>query len=320
LRISVSWAVAELDRLRPVWNHLHESSDAATLFQSFLWNRVAASVFASRQSPRVVLEQDHSGAALIPGAVSSAGLALIGEELFDYRDSLRAGGDAPWFAAWGSLAEMNLPMSFAALRGHEARRRWQDFSPSPFVTAPQVLAGEIGAEAFRAAHSRLGRTLRRLERQGAALRRRHGAECDLVRWIYRRKAEQQNGGGGNLFRDPLRVEFMAAICAAPAAACEIFTLETGSRPIAALVTFRDRRIRRFYTVWFDAAWAHLSPGTALIYEVTARSLAEGLDCDYLTDEQPHKTRFASSAVPLFRVNATPEALAQIARRDVPLAA
>jgi CelD/BcsL family acetyltransferase involved in cellulose biosynthesis len=51
----------------------------------------------------------------------------------------------------------------------------------------------------------------------------------------------------------------------------------------------------------------------LIYEVTRQSLGEGLDCDYMTGEQPYKLRLATSSVPLYRVQATADQLAMAGR-------
>ena len=77
------------------------------------------------------------------------------------------------------------------------------------------------------------------------------------------------------------------------------------------MTFRDGLARRCYTVYYDHAWAHYSPGITLLFEVTRRSLEQGLDCDYLTGEQPHKTRFATHLTPLFRVETEARELARI---------
>jgi CelD/BcsL family acetyltransferase involved in cellulose biosynthesis len=113
---------------------------------------------------------------------------------------------------------------------------------------------------------------------------------------------------------------MVAACGMNPAACEVFVFETAARIVAGLVTFLDRQVRRFYTIWFDPSWAQLSPGTALVYEVTRRSLAAGLDCDYMTGEQPHKTRFATSAVPLFQVDASAGSIARMAGDETGIAA
>ena len=64
--------------------------------------------------------------------------------------------------------------------------------------------------------------------------------------------------------------------------CKIYALEQAEELVAAVLTFRDGGIRRFYTIYFDPAWAHYSPGQALLFEATALSLEEGLSCDYMT--------------------------------------
>ena len=92
----------------------------------------------------------------------------------------------------------------------------------------------------------------------------------------------------------------------------MYTLESAGTLVSALVTFRDGKVRRFYTTYYAQEWAHYSPGVALLYEATRRSLRQGFDCDYMTGEQPHKMRFANSVTPLYRVSATAEQLAEIA--------
>ena len=87
-----------------------------------------------------------------------------------------------------------------------------------------------------------------------------------------------------------------------------------------MVTLRDRECRRFYTGWFDPEYQKHSPALALIFEITRQSLLEGLDCDYMTGEQPYKMRLATNSVPLYRVRATAEKLAAFgAIRELPLA-
>jgi CelD/BcsL family acetyltransferase involved in cellulose biosynthesis len=67
-------------------------------------------------------------------------------------------------------------------------------------------------------------------------------------------------------------------------------------------------------VYFDPAWSKFSPGVVLIYEVTAHTLNEGLDCDYMTGEYGYKNRLATAMVPLLKVEATADDLAQVALR------
>jgi CelD/BcsL family acetyltransferase involved in cellulose biosynthesis len=124
----------------------------------------------------------------------------------------------------------------------------------------------------------------------------------VVRRIYECRAQQSQAG--NLFADPLRVEFMVNVCREAGRACQVFTLEHGSTLAAALVTFLDGNFRRFYTTYYDHAWARYSPGVSLLFEATRRSLEQGLNFDMMTGEQAYKLRIASERQELFQVNAT----------------
>ncbi len=310
MKLYIASTAAAMDKLRPLWERLFAATPTATLFQSFSWNRLAAECFAPRQRPHIVAGESQSGAAIIPAAVGREGLTLLGEALFDYRDVLRAGDEAPLRAAWAALARLQLSLHVSALRGRGCQH-WKEFAPVRYVGAPQVRRREASPDAFAGAHPRLRRALRRVAEQGIHLRHRCGADGNLARWVYRQKALQFHDSSDNLFADPARIDFMTAACAMDAG-CDLFTLEKADHIVAALVTFRDREVRRFYTVYYDPAWAQYSPGIALLFEVTRRSLAEGLDCDYMTGEQPHKTRLMTSSVPLYRVNASAEAVARAA--------
>lgn len=316
LRTLIARRAHELDALAPVWRGLEAG---ATMFQSFLWNRLAAQFFAGREAPCVVLAETTSGVALIPAARHAFGLTLLGESLFDYRDLLCAGDSDALRQAWEAVAGLGGNLSFCGLRA-DALGHWSGADTSAFCAAPQVCRRDVDVDSFIAAHTRSGRLLRRLTRMGAEVRCHAGTSSGLVRWIYQRKAEQMAGAANNLFADPVRVDFMVEVCRQSGAACEIFTLETPGTIAAALLTFVDGRVRRFYTIYHDAAWAKHSPGVALVFEATRRSLAEGLDCDYLTGEQPHKTRFATSALPLLRVSASPARLSCAFEDTAPLAA
>ena len=310
-RTTIARTCADLESLRGLWGSLYRPENQ-TLFQSFDWNLLAARVFAGRNALNVVAVEEIDGAAIIPACVSGEGVRLLGEELFDYRDTLSGGAGSALTAAWKSLADARLPLHVTALLGDEARERWGDmgFLAEPFVTAPHVLRGDTDAAAFEAHHHRSARLLRRLTRAGASVKVHPGTNSALVREIYERKAQQSLPSGENLFTDAARRNFLIA-AAALGNSCDVFTVESAGTLVAALVTFRDERIRRFYTVYYDHDWAHYSPGVALLFEATRRSLAEGLDCDYMTGEQPHKMRLASSAVPLYRVNASAERMAEV---------
>jgi CelD/BcsL family acetyltransferase involved in cellulose biosynthesis len=308
--VRIACSPAALDLLRPSWERLH-TPERHTLFQSFAWNRLAAAVFGGREVPYVVYVENSSGAALIPAAIAGGRISFLGETLFDYRDVLVAGNGEALSIAWRELARLGLPLAVTGVRGRSSF--WGGFDLRPFSKAPCVNLQD--AQAFMA-HSRAGRLVRRLERQGAKLKRYDGTASGLLRDIYRRKAQSAE----NLFSDPRRVEFVLQAVALAPAAVQIFTFETADAIVAALVTLRDGRVRRFYTTCFDKTWAHRSPGTALLFEVTRQSLAQGLDCDYMTGTQPAKERFATGSVPLFRAEATAEQLARIAAEGTPVQA
>lgn len=297
-----------MDRLRPAWEQLCGSSPA-TLFQSFSWNRLAASLFAAREEPCVVLVQNDSGAALIPGAIADHGFTLLGEALFDYRDVLSQGDPAALRLAWQEVAGLKLPIFFAALRGQERCRVWQEFAPQPFVAAPCVLARDTSAQQLAAAHNRIGSRWRKILRQGVEFQRHSPPGPDLLRRVYRLKGAQPPA---NLFRDPARINFLVAAAANSPSPCDVYTLSQGATLVAALITFRDGDTRRFYTTYYDHDWAHFSPGMVLLFEATRLSLEEGLNCDYMTGEQPHKIRLATASVPLFRVECHREIWGRVA--------
>jgi CelD/BcsL family acetyltransferase involved in cellulose biosynthesis len=297
-----------MDHLRPVWDHLRHTWTASTLFQSFSWNRLAASLFAAREEPYVVFLESDAGAALIPGAIADHGFTLLGEALFDYRDVLACGDPALLRQAWQEVAALRLPVFFAGLRGEERRRAWHDFAPQPFVSAPCLLARETSAEQLAAAHSRIGSRWRKLLRQGVEFCHEPRPTPELLRRIYQLKAQQ---APANLFRDSTRVNFLLAAAESGPAPCDVYTLEHCATVVAALVTFRDGDTRRFYTTYYDHSWARFSPGMALLFEATRLSLEQGLNCDYMTGEQPHKTRLATSHMPLFRVECSREVWARV---------
>jgi CelD/BcsL family acetyltransferase involved in cellulose biosynthesis len=363
LSIKTATTPSEMERLRPAWEKLYANPvSTCTIFQSFAWNHLAATVFTNRESPHVVLIESDNGAVLIPAAVREHDISLIGESLFDYRDVLHAGDPSLIGRAWETLATLHRSFHLTALRD-DAAEKWRALPVQPFCSAPQVLAGKITAEQFEAEHRRSARLLRRLEREGLELKVYPGTDSVLISTIYCKKATEFAGEESNLFRDPLRMRFMVHACAlgfplpgasdpatrlrvvgspelrsAPPgtnASCEVFTLERSGALIAALVTFIDRRrsgspasadlapagvVRRFYTVYFDTAWAKSSPGHALVYEVARQSLAEGLDCDFMTGEQPYKMRLATSSAPLFHLEASVETLLRASSEEPRLAA
>jgi len=321
IRTRIIQSAGEFHSVRSLWEQLARD---ATIFQSFCWSELAASCFARREQPHVICCESDSGVALIPAAIRRDGsTSLLGEKLFDYRDVLHAGDEAVLSQAWQRLCELNRPFKLTALRGEESHRLWRGAQPQPFAHAPCVRSFDIGAmiapggaspiscrDKFLSMHPRLGRHTRRIAKQGVTFRQHAGSERELVRFIFDTKGKQATPSE-NLFQDRVRREFMVRIAAEAGSRCEVYTYETNSELVAALVAFRDDAVRYCYTIYFDPRWSGFSPGQLLLFEVAARSLAEGLDCDFMTGEYPYKNRVATARVPLFTVEAEAEALAGI---------
>lgn len=298
-------------RLRPLWKSLCAEGNF-TIFQRFELNLLAAERFAEREEPYVVCAESERGAAIAPAVLrrSDGSIRLLGEELFDYRGFLHSGDDEVLMAALGKLAELGRPLEIVAVREGDRGSVIKELELQSFAAAPGVSCTEVSAEEFAAAHTRLARNLRRLERLGFELRAYDGGNSQLLRSIYAAKARQSES---SLFHDPARIEFLVSAATLMPDVFEVFTLENGGRMGAAVVTLRDQGCRRFYTGWFAPEYEKHSPALALIYEITRQSLAEGLDCDYMTGEQPYKMRLAMNSVALYRVRATAEQLAAMGR-------
>jgi CelD/BcsL family acetyltransferase involved in cellulose biosynthesis len=317
-KITICRSAKEMLGIRPLWEALR-AAGKYTVFQSFDLNLLAADRFAEREEPFVICAESERGAAIVPAVLrrGDGTIRLLGEELFDYRAFLHAGDDEVLRAALGLLAEQGHPMEIVALREGDRGALIDELETVPFAAAPGVSCAQISAEDFAAAHTRLARNLRRMERLGFELRGYDGNNPMLLRSIYSAKAEQSES---SLFHDSERIEFMVSAAGLMPEVFEVFTMENGGTMAAAVVTLRDGGCRRFYTGWFAAEHEKHSPALALIYEITRRSLAAGLDCDYMTGEQPYKMRLATNSAPLYRVRATAEQLAAIGRaRELPLA-
>jgi CelD/BcsL family acetyltransferase involved in cellulose biosynthesis len=317
-KITVCRSAEEMLRIRPLWEQLCDGR--YTVFQNFELNLLAAARFTEREAPYVVCAESDGGAAIVPAALrrSDGTIRLLGEELFDYRTFLHRGDDEVLRAALAALAELGRPLEIVAVREVDRDAVIDELEMLPFAAAPGVSCAHVSAEEFAAAHTRLARNLRRMERLGFTLQACGVANPQLLRSIYAAKSQQDEA---SLFHDPERIEFMVSAAGLMADAFEIFTLENGGTIAAAVVTLRDGLWRRFYTGWFAREYEKHSPALTLIFEITRQSLAQGLDCDYMTGEQPYKMRLATDSVPLYRVLGTAEQLARVARssRELPLA-
>jgi CelD/BcsL family acetyltransferase involved in cellulose biosynthesis len=297
--------------MRPLWEQLCGNGNA-TVFQDFRWNLLAAERFADREQSYVICAENEGGAAIVPAVLrkSDNSLRLLGEELFDYRCFLHSGDDDALRAALGILSDLGRPLEVVAMREADRKAVIDQLQIVPFVAAPAVRCADISAEQFAADHSRLARNLRRMERLGFGRRSYNGDNPQLLRSIFAGKAAQL---AVSLFHEPARIEFLVNAAEQMPDVFEIFTLEKGSTLAAAVVTLLDRGCRRFYTGWFAPEYEKHSPALALIYEITRQSLAAGLDCDYMTGEQPYKMRLATSSVTLYKVRASAEQLGAVGR-------
>ena len=297
MRVTVATGISEVERLRPLGEELQKQM-GATIFQNFDWNLLALRVFLE-EKPYFVAVEGGSSAAIVPAVIRDDEIHLAGGPLFDYRDPLCVGNSAACTDALERIAELGLPWKVYGIRS-TTLSRWPGAPIQPWTSAPFVSLRDISAEAFAKKHTRSRRSLHRLADLGASVRSLR-ATAELLEWIYREKAKEPSDYGQNIFRDPRCVDFMRSSATLFETRCEVFLLEISQAPIAALVTFIDNNVRRFYTTWMDQRWSKHSPGIALLYEATRQTLAAGLDCDYMTGEQTYKMRFATGSMPLHKL-------------------
>jgi CelD/BcsL family acetyltransferase involved in cellulose biosynthesis len=305
-RLRIVQSAAEFEALRPLWEVLARGA-SATIFQSYAWNLAAARHFCHREQPYVIALESDVGAVIVPAARTIHGATFLGEMLFDYRDVLARGDSSLIAEALSEVGKIARELCLPAIR--EGGLVGADHGElEPWVGAPLLRRVDIMPEAFLAQHFKARKQMRRLVALGASFARYRGDSTALLRWLYARKAEQFAGASVDIFSDPVRQRCMVDIAAATAERCDVFSIEAGSAIVAALVTFRDAGVRRFYTIWHDSRWEEFSPGVVLLLHACHESLREGLDVDFLTGEQPHKARFATSRVQLYRFRATAERL------------
>jgi CelD/BcsL family acetyltransferase involved in cellulose biosynthesis len=314
--IQVLENAGEFEPVRPLWQRLAAHADA-TIFQQFHWNRLAAEIFADRERPHVIVATRDQHAVILPLAIRNSGTAaLLGEALFDYRDMLSTGDSELELAALAEASKLQLPLEITALTP-EAARRWNTFSLKPFCGAPRIARASCSSERLIESHRRLGRHSRRLAARGAQLKHRDGSDRGFVRDLYAKKSSQE----GSLFTDSLRREFMERVCYEEGNRCRIFTYETSTDIVAALLTLHSDHARLFYTTYFDTAWQAFSPGQVLLFDTAGEVLAENLDCDFLTGEYPYKMRLANQSIPLMRLQVSADEWRDaVNRRQVRIAA
>jgi CelD/BcsL family acetyltransferase involved in cellulose biosynthesis len=309
IRIQVIKNVGEFEAILELWQRLAHRAEA-TVFQQFHWNRLAAEIFEGRERPHVIVATRDHHSVILPLVVRQNGTAaLLGETLFDYRDMLSTGDPELEVAALSEASTLRMPLEITALTP-EAVQRWSVFSLRPFCKAPRIVRTNCSSEHLIESHRRLGRHSRRLAARGATFRHRDGSDRDFIRDLYAKKSLQE----GSLFADSLRREFMERICHEEGNRCRIFTYETSTDIVAALLTLHSDHARLFYTTYFDTEWQAFSPGQVLLFETSVEVLRDDLDCDFLTGEYPYKMRLANQSIPLMRLEASAEEWREALRR------
>lgn len=299
IRIETLKNAGEFEKVRALWEQLATRPEA-TVFQQYHWNRLAAEVFAVREQPHVIVATRDDHAVILPLAIRSNDTScLLGETLFDYRDMLSSGDAELELAVLVEASNLGLPLEITALTP-QSSGSWGLFEAKAFAKAPRINRSGCLSQQLMEAHRRLGRHSRRIAARGTQLKRRDGSDRDFIHELYLRKATQ----AGSLFTDPVRRDFMERICIEEGHRCQIFTYETSSELVAAILTLHSDHARCFYTVYYDLAWKAFSPGQVLLYETSLQTLSENLDCDFMTGEYPYKMRLANDAVPLVRIEIT----------------
>jgi CelD/BcsL family acetyltransferase involved in cellulose biosynthesis len=311
VRVAIATSVAEVQGLQALWQRLTDRSHQ-TIFQSFEWNSLALQIF-SEEKPYFVAVESDSSAAIVPAVIRGSEFKLAGGRLFDYRDAICSGDGTAFARALEKLAELGLPWNVFGI----AAARWP--AAQIWTAAPYVSLRDISAEGFAEKHTRARRSLRRLADLGTSVRAVTGSP-EVIGQIYREKAKEPSGWGQNVFQDPRCIDFMLQVVTLPETRCEIFLMEAESEPVAALVTFLDGNVRRFYTIWMDQRWSRHSPGIALLYEATCQTLSAGLDCDYMTGEQPYKLRFSTGSTRLYKIEGTASGILTECEFEAPKAA
>jgi CelD/BcsL family acetyltransferase involved in cellulose biosynthesis len=301
IRIQTLKSAGEFESIRPLWQHLAGRTEA-TVFQQFHWNRLAAEIFDARERPHVIVATRDHHSVILPLVIrNNRTAALLGESLFDYRDMLSTGDPELEFAALGEASKLRLPLEITALTP-EAAQRWNIFSLKPFCSAPRIVRANCSSERLVESHRRLGRHSRRLAARSAQLKHRDGSDREFIRDLYAKKSLQD----GSLFTDSLRRDFMERVCQEEGNRCRIFTYETSTDIVAALLTLHSDHARLFYTTYFDTEWQAFSPGQVLLFQASVEVLRDNLDCDFLTGEYPYKMRLANHSIPLMRLEASTE--------------
>ncbi len=310
-RITICRSAAELDNIAGLWEYLFSQREYS-IFQTFVWNRLVAKLFADRESPYVVAVESDAGAAIIPAVVVASNcLVLLGEELFDYRDCLWSGDATLLQYGWTKLANLGLPFRCKAVRG-EPGMHWQGFAITDFTRAMSSTPG------LAASTIKLQEQFERLIRCGCRVET-IAAKPELVQEMYEARARTH---ARDLFQDPLRIEMITAMVRHAPEGASLHRMLHGDTVVSTVLTFRDGEWDRFYGTHYDRAWAKYSPGVSLAWWVREQTLERGRKLDYMTGEQHYKQRLADSSTSLYIVSADAAQLKSFsdAGSELPIAA
>lgn len=235
-------------------------------------------------------------------------LTLVGQGLFDYLDLLgEADDEAQQELAARVLADPD--WRFLEVGGLRRPSRFEAFWRAlgagweAEAAAPRLRAMPV--EAWRTAHARWAQRWRRAQAHGLTVKRVAAAERPGWRaWIEARKTRALAAAGATTVLGAPEWQWLERMLTAEVAAVELWLLQRGEEPLAALVSWLDTgppRIRHGYTICYEECAGALSPGILLLFAVVERTLAEGGEFDFLTGEQPFKLQFANDRQPRWRV-------------------
>jgi hypothetical protein len=296
-RVAGSWHYdPDLTGLEGAWRAAG-AAGSGSVFQDFAFSRHWARIFAREAEIAVWTSRD--APLVVPLANRGGRLGLLGEGLFDYLDVIggptpEADGEAADAAqglAWRQGCHTGVP---AASHHHGFWRRLAG-AARPYSAAPvRAAGGDLERE-----HAR---TARRWEAAQVELRQAEDEDSRrrVLAWLLDRKARSLAARGQTSVLGRLEQAWIVAMVDREPRLAELWELRRRGERLAALLCWRDARLRYAYTIGHDARAAALSPGILALYGVLRHTMNEGRAFNFLTGEQEFKLRFATHREPLLR--------------------
>jgi CelD/BcsL family acetyltransferase involved in cellulose biosynthesis len=311
-------SLAELEKLRPQWDELHDRCDSATPFQAAAWLLPWARHFAPDRLMAIAVCERDALSALLPFFSWDNRMLLAGSGPTDYCDGLFAGKlahvDEMIAALAGYAAEVGcgcidlqqLPPRSALLTA-TAPRGWtsqiDDGTPCP-VTA---LAGDDAlAPVSPRWRKNIGKARRKLEKQAhfelRCVREQlfDGAAAEVIRLHCARWRQRHQDGvlSGGLMQSFL-VSALPELSAS--GLLRLHTLHVSDRLIAVLLGVHSKQMTCFYIGGFDPEWATYSPGSILLEAAIEQAAKEGArEFHFLRGCESYKYHFGARDTPTFR--------------------